>query len=221
MSGVAKRLFLTLGNFGFTLLGIAFAAAHLRFEHTMRMHEPEAIAIYIGCGTLIGTILVLILTISLIPIQRSAEFYTRSVTQMIARNHQFGLAISLQIIFCLSSFAFAVRGSRGFLLPAQFVVLAASLDSMRWHWRLTLQLIDPSDAARLLRDRVQRLMRAGSYDEASLLQLRLDAAELAERSVRRNEPTVPGTWWTFSNVSPLRGWRASDRALGIPKSDRF
>lgn len=48
MSRIAERLFVKLGNFGFTLLGIAFALVHLRFEHTMRMRESDAIPIYLA-----------------------------------------------------------------------------------------------------------------------------------------------------------------------------
>ena len=177
-----------------TLAGLVVAVTLLNTKASLGMSATDAQPIYIACGALIGTILVLVLTLSLIPLQRSAEFHTSSVTAAIKKNRAYGLAVLLQIACCLVSFGFAMRHADGSLLPVEFLFLAASLDGMRWHWRITVRLIDTGEnAARILDTRARSLMGRRTYDADRIDGLRREAAELAERAARRYETGSAGT----------------------------
>lgn len=110
--------------------------------------------IYIGIGSLIGTIIALVLTISLIPVQRSAEVFTPTIIRMCREDKvSRGIIIVVSLFGLLSFIASAsesIGGSLGYFLPYQIVILGITIDLIRLYHRRTATLIDPSEAVRML-----------------------------------------------------------------------
>ena len=110
--------------------------------------------IFIGIGTLIGTIIALMLTISLISIQKAAEIFTPSVVGL-CRDDSISRAIVLIIsVFGLLSFCMAINGvfgiSHTLLLPIQIIMLGITLDLIRWHHRRVSMLLEPAKGIDIL-----------------------------------------------------------------------
>jgi hypothetical protein len=98
-------------------------------------------------GATYGTILALVLTLSIIPIQRAAEVWSTSIVRLYRRDPvTYTTFVSLGI-FCVASFLLAVKGL--FPIPVSMVlalslsVLGISLDILRWYHSHVCRLLDP------------------------------------------------------------------------------
>lgn len=115
-----------------------------------------------AAGGLIGTMLALVVTLSMIPIQRAVESFSPSVTRLYQMDWMTqGLFVFLAVL-SLGSFAIAVyesSGGRGaILIPTQVAIIAIAFDLLRWHHRRTIQLLAPDEAiGRLLNTIVRRI----------------------------------------------------------------
>jgi len=106
--------------------------------------------LYFGAATLIGTMVVLAVNLSLIPIQRAAERYASSALRIFREDR---LTSALIVVLACSSLLLFAVGVHGFLAGPSHgwagipvAVMAAAFDLMRWHHRRTTRLLDPSEA---------------------------------------------------------------------------
>lgn len=98
-------------------------------------------------GATYGTILALVLTLSIIPIQRAAEVWSTSIVRLYRRDPvTYTTFVSLGI-FCVASFLLAVKElfpvSVSMVLALSLSVLGVSLDILRWYHSHVCRLLDP------------------------------------------------------------------------------
>lgn len=150
-----------LSNYAVFILGVILAAglAHPRLQQTVGQSQ-NLDAIFVASGGLIGTMLALVFSLSIIPVQRAAESFTPSVLRLYSKDRVTQTIFVILAIFCLVSFIMAAGGFVGLearsLVPVQIFVIAAALDLLRWHHRRITRLLHPSEAVSLLSDKIKR-----------------------------------------------------------------
>jgi len=113
-------------------------------------------------GATYGTILALVLTLSIIPIQRAAEIWSPSIIRLYRRDRATYVTFVALGVLCVVSFLFAVRGLAGMpvsiVLAFSLTTLGISLDMLRWYHGHICQLLDPTYAVGLALKQVKRLI---------------------------------------------------------------
>jgi len=110
-------------------------------------------AILSQLGATYGTILALVLSLSIIPIQRAAEVWSSSIVRLYRRDPATYVTFVSLGVCCAASFLLAVRGLA--TLPVSIVlafslsVLGISLDLLRWYHGHVCRLLDPTHAVSL------------------------------------------------------------------------
>ena len=117
-----------------------------QFRVTVDSFQPLE-AVLSQLGATYGTILALVLTLSIIPIQRAAEVWSTSIVRLYRRDPvTYTTFVSLGI-FCVLSFLLAVRGlfpvPVSVVLAMSLLVLGISLDMLRWYHGHICRLLDP------------------------------------------------------------------------------
>ncbi|MGQ9512640.1 DUF2254 family protein [Thermodesulfitimonas sp.] len=122
--------------------------------------------IFIGAGALIGTMVALVVSLSIIPVQRAAEVFTPSIIRHFRQDRTTQFIFVTLAVLCL--FSFALPTATGILdgralLFIQIVIIAVTLDLLRWYHRHTVRLLEPQEPVnRLVRtikkyiDQIQR-----------------------------------------------------------------
>jgi len=194
-----QRLRATLGASAISLFSVAIASAILlapQFRLTLDNSQPLE-SVLSQLGATYGTILALVLTLSIIPIQRAAEVWSSSIVRLYRRDPvTYATFVSLGVL-CTASFLLAVRGLA--LMPASVVfslslaVLGISLDILRWYHGHICRLLDPVHAVGLaLKEGKQAIDRSKmNVAKVSRLQRQLLSAEQQRRvSIEAIESTV-------------------------------
>lgn len=105
-------------------------------------------------GATYGAILALVLTLSIIPIQRAAEAWSSSIIRLYRRDYATHITFVWLGVFCVASFALAVRGLFSVRVSVVFAlslaVLGISLDMLRWYHSRVCHLLDPDNAVGLV-----------------------------------------------------------------------
>jgi len=126
------------------------------FEHTIEFS--------LGAAGLIGTVLVLTFTLSMIPVQRAAEGMPVSVVRLLARDWVNAFLFVALALLCLSSFSLALYDGFGLrpqlVLPVQLLLIGITFDLVRWHHRHTLGLLEPVRGVESLLSQAIRLVRS-------------------------------------------------------------
>lgn len=104
-------------------------------------------------GATYATILALVLTLSIVPIQRAGEVWSPSIVRLYRRDPATHVSFIVLGIFCIACFTFAVRGLAGIPVSVTFAcaiaTLGISLDLLRWYHGHVCQLLDPTQAVRI------------------------------------------------------------------------
>jgi hypothetical protein len=104
-------------------------------------------------GATFGTIFALVLSLSIIPIQRAGEAWSPSIIRLYRRDRATHLSFVTLGIFCIACFIFAVRGVGGVqvsvALAGAIVALGIGLDLLRWYHDHICELLDPLYAIKL------------------------------------------------------------------------
>jgi hypothetical protein len=159
-----RRLFYKTGRFALSAIAIVAILPLLHpSTETALAHFTHAKEFSIAAASLIGTVLVLAFSLSMIPVQRAAESMPVSVVRLFARDPTNAL-ISLALgSFCLLSFCLALYETtllpRRFALLLQVLVVGLTFDAVRWHHRHTLSLLEPVRAVSDLRNQALRFVR--------------------------------------------------------------
>ena len=123
-----------------------------------------------GLGATYGTVLALVLTLSIIPVQRAGEAWSASILRLYRRDPGTYITFVWLGVCCVGSFLLAVRGvvnsPASFVLAMCFLFLGVSLDVLRWYHDHVCRLLDPEYAvavelkkAKSRVDRLNRLVR--------------------------------------------------------------
>lgn len=151
----SRKLRRQVGIFGISLCG-TFAAGILVVIPQIRSAvdaQPIPRDILTQLGVIYGTILALVLTLSMIPVQRAGEVWSRSIVHLYRRDRVAQATFIVLGIFCVMSFLVAIPGV--FEMPASFalagflLILGTSFDLLRYYHNHVCQLLDPNYATRL------------------------------------------------------------------------
>jgi hypothetical protein len=153
-----------------TLFAAAMAVAVLLIPEVRKAADSfqPLEAILTQLGATFGTILALVLTLSIIPIQRAAEVWSPTMVRLYRHDRPTHLLFLVFGLLSTASFLLGVRNL--FPVPASIVLaavilgLAMSLDLLRWYHGHVCQLLDPRSAVAIAAthasrtiDRVQTL----------------------------------------------------------------
>ncbi|MCD4813643.1 hypothetical protein K8S19_08125 [bacterium] len=107
----------------------------------------------IQLGATYGTILALVLTLSIIPIQRAAEAWSSSIVRLYRRDLITNASFVALAILCIACFAFSAGGfagvSENLKLAVAILTLGFSLDLLRLYHRHICKLLDPTYSTNL------------------------------------------------------------------------
>ena len=116
-------------------------------------------AIFIAAGGMIGTIIALIFSLSIIVVQRAAETFTPFISTLYRDDRKTHLIFIVLVLLCVASFLFGIPGivfaiSQPKLLPIQIVMIALTYDLSRLQYRRVSQLMDTNEALNILLKRM-------------------------------------------------------------------
>ncbi len=201
----ARRLRDWVGVFAVSLFSFAIASTVLlvpQVRATADNFQPVE-AVLSQLGATYGTILALVLTLSIIPIQRAAEVWSPSIIRLYRRDPATYVTFVSLSVLCAVSFLLTVR--QLFPIPVSVVLalslaaLGASLDMLRWYHGHICRLLDPIHAVSLaLKETKQTIDRTKIHvTRISRLQHQLlSADQQRELSVGAIEsavyPRIPG-----------------------------
>lgn len=200
-----RRLRAWTGSAAVSLFGFAIAAAVLSIPQLRTVADEfrPLEAILSQLGATYGTILALVLTLSIIPIQRAGEVWSPSIIRIYRRDPVTYVTFVALGVFCAASFLLAVRGLAGMpvsiVLAFSLSILGISLDMLRWYHGHVCQLLDPIYAVSLALKQVKRAIDETKalvtrvarlqYQLLSSMQQSQFAAEDIETTVY---PRIPG-----------------------------
>lgn len=196
---INRRLRAWAGSVAVSLFAFAIAAGVLLIPSIRTVADTfqPLESILSQLGATYGTILALVLTLSIIPIQRAGEVWSPFIVRLYRRDPVTYITFVALGIFCVASFVLAVRGLGGIsvssVLAMSLAVLGISLDMLRWYHGHVCQLLDPTHAVSLSVRQVKR-----TIDELKELVVRvaklqhraLSAAQQAKISAEDIESTV-------------------------------
>lgn len=194
-----RRLRVWAGSAAVSLFGFAIAAGVLvipQLRGVADAFQPLE-AILSQLGATYGTILALVLTLSIIPIQRAGEVWSPSIVRFYRRDPVTYVTFVVLGVFCVASFLLAVRGLAGMpvsiVLAFSLAILGISLDMLRWYHGHVCQLLDPTYAVGLALKHVKRAIddTKALVTRVALLQHQLlSSAQQSQFSVEDIEGTV-------------------------------
>jgi hypothetical protein len=111
--------------------------------------------IFIAAGGMIGTVIALIFSLSIIVVQRAAETFTPFITQIYREDRKTHLIFIVLVLLCISSFLFSIDGilfgvTQAKLLPVQIMIIALTYDLSRLQYRRVSELMDTNAALNIL-----------------------------------------------------------------------
>lgn len=146
---------LQIGHFAITIVGVIFIAT---LQLSAVRHAVGGFTglreFFLAIGGMIGTMLALVFSLSIIPVQRAVETFTPSITKLYRDDRTTQVIFIVLGVFCLISFVMAVGGVTP--LPAHrlvqlgIIIIAMTLDALRLHHRHMAQLLQPAEAIRRL-----------------------------------------------------------------------
>lgn len=194
-----RRLLAGTGSVVISIFGliVAFGLLYFRSLRTVADEFHPIETIFAQLGATYGMILALVLTLSIIPIQRAGEVWSTSVVRLYRRDPVTYLSFVVLGIFCITCFAFAVRGLAGIpvsiALAGALATLGFSLDLLRLYHRHVCQLLDPTHSVRLAFQQVKRTVdrtKALVTRVARLQYKMLDSKSRKDISIEDIETTI-------------------------------
>jgi len=223
---------LPLQQFGISAVGLALCIYLyvLPAQRSALRDYKNIDVIFVALGGMIGTIIALAFSLSIIPIQRAVETFTPSVARLYRKDKTSQRVFFFLGLFCLTSFVCSVdRAFFGIenwvLLPIGIVMAAVSLDLLRLHYRRVAQLLEPAEA-------IQRLLRevTGFIDqtqetiarEAALRWQLLSEDQKASASPRHIEAAFYGQSTAFVQYINIRSGELAEIATkAIARGEPF
>lgn len=146
----------TLSDFSGILSGAAIALAVLLQGSAVGTTNGSLQGLYIACGTSISTILALMLSLTVTPIQRAVEAYSSLVSRLYRRSPYLRIAVAVMVFLALLCFAFAPTesylekawgpGAGRLLFPLAIVIVGIAFDILRLYHHRVLELMEPTRA---------------------------------------------------------------------------
>lgn len=168
-----------LSFYSLTILGILMASIlYLPSAQQAIAQFNNVDTILIAMGGMIGTMIALVFTLSIIPIQRAVETFSPSVTWMYRNDRVTQFIYIVLALFCLLSFLLAIENviqvNKALLLPVGIAIVGASFDLLRWHYRRISQMLDPGEAIKRLTAEIEKHISRTQQRLSRLAQIQLD-----------------------------------------------
>lgn len=123
-------------------------------------------------GATYGTILALILTLSLLPVQRASEVWSPSVVHLYLRDKGTIWSVILLGLFCLGCFAFSVDGIGGapgsIIMAGAILSLGISLDLLRYYRTHVGRLLNPGYVVKAITEEAKTVIQKAVYTAHSI-----------------------------------------------------
>jgi hypothetical protein len=143
-------------NFPITLIGFLLAVFLYLPKPQEAISRFENIdTVFVAAGGMIGTIIALIISLSILAVQRAAETFTPLISRLYREDRRTHLLFIILVILCILSFVFSINGvlwglTQSGLFPIQVLFVALTFDLSRMHYRRISQLMDTNEAINLL-----------------------------------------------------------------------
>jgi hypothetical protein len=175
-----------VGPFVFSILGLSCFSVYLPRFHAALAQLPNPRDLQLAVGALIGTVLTLGFSLSIIPIQRASEMYTPTIIRLFRTARAIQLPFLALLSICLTSFASVLLPVAGIAatktIPILIIFVAISLDLLRQLYRTVTALLQPKEAVwRLERTRRRPRMAFATRRQTG----KLHAGELPEGFLRK------------------------------------
>ncbi len=143
-------------------------------------------AVYLAAGGLIGTSLALVFSLSVIAVQRAAEAFSPSITQLYRNDWQPQAVFIALAVFCILSFIMGTGAlialSDSILLPIQIILVGFTFDLLRWHYRRLGPLFLPREAIGRLLEVIRGYIGRTQSTVARFARVRLQAMPEDQRA---------------------------------------
>ena len=147
-----SRVWLSVDRITMTLFALAVALSMVLIpsvRFVADQFEPVE-TVFTALGATYGTILALVLTLSIIPVERAGEAWSASIVRLYRHDRGTYITFVWLGVCCVASFLLAVLGLANLrvsvVLAACLVVLGISLDVLRWYHGHVCRLLDPEHA---------------------------------------------------------------------------
>mgnify|MGYP001619385860 FL=1 len=174
-----SRIWRHISFYSITILGILMASSlYLPTAQQAITQFNNVDTLLIAIGGMLGTMIALVFTLSVIPIQRAVETFSPSVTWMYRNDRVTQFIYIVLALFCLLSFLLAIENvlhvSKALLLPVGIAIVGASFDLLRWHYRRISQMLDPGEAIKRLTAEVENHISRTQQRLSRLAQIQWD-----------------------------------------------
>ena len=200
-----------LHNILFSVLGTLIALGLTYYlESRLRLVLSDISALCIASGAVIATIMALVFSLSIIPIQRASETLTPAIGSLHRINRTTRFIFVVLGILSLLSFLLPTISALGIQaslsLAIQVMMLSAAFDLVRWHFRhLTLQL-DLRWAIAQLWLLMKREIDGFSAKVARLAKLQKRLSHYRGEKIGSSEQIEGVIWRSGDPHVNLRGW---------------
>lgn len=165
--------------YSLTILGILMASIlYLPSTQKAIAQFNNVDTLLIAIGAMLGTMIALVFTLSVIPIQRAVETFSPSVTWMYRNDRVTQFIYFVLALFCLLQFLFAIENviqvNKVLLLPVGIFMMGASFDLLRWHYRRISQMLDPGEAIKRLTVEIENYISRTQQRLSRLAQIQWD-----------------------------------------------
>jgi hypothetical protein len=150
------------GPFAFSVASLLALLAYRRpfQDAVLRLSDPRDLQLAVGA--LIGTVLTLGYSLSIIPVQRAAEVYTPSIVRLFRGSRSIRFLSGALLSLCLLSFASVLSPVVGInsveTIPILIVFLGVALDLLRQLFRSVTRLLEPKEAVWRLERETRRAL---------------------------------------------------------------
>jgi hypothetical protein len=202
-----RRISAYINYYLVTLLGFILATClYLPTAQKAIINFKNLDTIFIAAGGMIGTILALVFSLSIIPLQRAGEIFTPSITKLYRDDIVTQLIFSFLATFCLLSFILSIDGilfgiKSSVLLPLEIVMVAITLDLLRWHYRRISQLLEPREAIHRLSLNIVKYINQTQRTVSRIARIRWYTLSKEEKANQAKEEIESALYMSASNHS--------------------
>lgn len=113
-------------------------------------------------GATFGTILALVFTLSIIPVQKAGEVWSPSIMQVYKEDKSIFMIFIIFSILTLGSFILAYTGTRHVSSLNRILIvnimIGVGLDLLRWHYKLIIDLLNPENAILKIKEKPIKIL---------------------------------------------------------------
>ncbi len=200
------------GYFAVTIVGLIFSGVLYCLAAQRIISDFKNLdTIFIAIGGMIGTMLALVFSLSIIPIQRAVETFTPSIVKLYREDRIAQIIFVAVSAICLLSFIFAIDGVNKLIGPlllfTEILIITTTLDLLRWYHRHISQLLQPKEAIRLLLLKIKGYISKIQQNASLWARAQWNVLPLEKKAEISIESLESAFYTAFSNhYVPVNGW---------------